>query len=123
MQCTILKLIVLVLTSTFLFAAYADIAFSGSSVNSLVISNQRSEDEKAYYLTVNIEGIDSSEVKFQVKGQRLYMSAQQGGVVSGNAVAGAQLINYSYSFADNADMQKLSRANLKNKVVITIPKY
>ena len=74
-------MIVLVLTSTFLFEIYADIAFSGSSVNSLVISNQRSEDDKAYYLTVNIEGIDSSKVKFRVKGQRLYMSAQQGGVV------------------------------------------
>ena len=99
MKCTILKLIVLVLTSTFLFAAYADIAFSGSSVHSLVISNQRSEDHKAYYLTVNIEGIDSAEVKINTRGQKLYVSAQQGGVVSGNAVAGAQLINYSYSFA------------------------
>lgn len=117
-----IKLLVLVFTSTFLFQVYGDFAFSGSSENSLVISNQRYEDTDAYYLMIYIEGIKSSDLKTNVRGKTLFVSAQKGGVVSNNAIAGAQLVNYAFDFEADADMNKLKRSNQKNKVVITIPK-
>ncbi len=119
---TVFQILVLVVTSTFLLPASGDFAFSGSSASSLVISNQRSEDSRAYYLTIHIEGIKSTELKVLNKGKTLYVSAQKGGVVSANAIAGAQIVNYQFDFNENADMKKLSRSNKQNKVMISIPK-
>ena len=116
------RIIVLVLTSTFLFVTYADIAFSGSSVNSLSISTERSESDKAYYLKIYVDGIESSQIKAKVINNELQITAQNGGMVSGNAIAGGQFVNYSYRFPNDADLQHLKRVNSDKLVVFTIPK-
>ncbi|WP_299873900.1 Hsp20/alpha crystallin family protein [uncultured Cocleimonas sp.] len=116
------KLIVLVLTSTILFVTYADIAFSGSSVNSLSISSERTESDKAYYLKIHIDGIESSQLKVKMIETELQITAQNGGMISGNAIAGGQFVNYSYRFPNDADLQHLKRVNSDKLVVFTIPK-
>ena len=117
------KLIVLVLTSTYLFTSYADIAFSGSSVESLSISTERSESDNAYYLKIYVDGIESSQIKAKVINKELRITAQNGGMVSGNSIAGGQLVNYSYNFPNNADLQNLTRVNSNKLVIFKIPKF
>ncbi len=122
MRKTFQKLVVLVLTSTFLFATHADIVFSGSSVNSLSISTERSKSNKGYYLKIYIDGMEPSKVKIKVVRHELFITAQNGGSVSGNAFAGGQFVNYSYSFANDADLQNLTRVNSNKLITLTIPK-
>ena len=43
-------------------------------------------------------------------------------MISGNTIAGGQLVNYSYIFSNNADLKNLTRVNSNKLVVFEIPK-
>jgi len=102
--------------------SYADIAYSGSSTNSIEISTEESENSLAYTLIIHIKGVNSTNVKlFPDNYGELIMLAQSGNI-SGGTIAGGQSIRYSFSFGKDADINKMKRFNAKNKIIVTIPK-
>ena len=103
-------------------ASLADISISSSSSNSISISTEEAETNKAYVLDINIKGIAPSSVSLKVNGQKLILKASQGSTGK-NSMAGGQSISYSFSFAEDADMSKISRLNSKDKIRITILKH
>lgn len=103
-------------------ATLADISISSSSSNSISISTEESETNKAYNLEINIEGIAPSSVSLKVDRQTLHLEASQGNIGK-NSMAGGQLLSFSFSFPEDANMSKISRLNSKNKITITILKY
>lgn len=115
-------LVVYVLIALVLPTAIAGIAFSGESMNSLSISSSRSENSYHYLLEIHIEGIATSKVTFETDYQTLYLSARSGGVISGGAVAGAQIISLVFNFPANANLKSYFRVNKQNKIIISVPK-
>lgn len=116
------KLTVLALASTFLFSTNADFAFSGSSSNTLSISTQKSENNKFYILEIFIDGMKPSNVKVNIRNHKMFIVAQNGGVISNNAISGGQFVNYSYPFPRNADLKNLIRIDTNKLITITISK-
>ena len=100
----------------------ATVAYSGESINSLSISSNRSENSYQYLIEIDIQGIDTSKVDFEVEYQTLYLLAHQGSVVSDSAISGAQVIRLAYDFPTNAVIKKYFRINHPNKIIISIPK-
>lgn len=114
--------LVFVLSFFMMTTAQENIAISGIASNSIALSTERSEGDKAYFLEINIEGIGSKWVDLETHGQKLILTAKQGNN-TGSAIAGGQYIRYSFSYAYDADLQNFSRLNTKNKIAVTIPKY
>jgi len=121
-----LKILILVFASIFatgvLHTAKAGIAFSGDSVDSLSISSIRSENNYQYLIEIYIEGIETSKVTFEIDYQTLYLSAKRGGVISEEAIAGAQVISLVFNFPANANLKNYFRVNKGNKILISVPK-
>ena len=117
---------VLILTSVLTVmvssSALGTIAFSGESINSLSISSNRSENSYQYLIEIDIQGIDTSKVTFEVEYQTLYLLAHQGSVVSEASISGAQVMRLAYDFPTNAVIKKYFRINHPNKIIISIPK-
>jgi len=100
----------------------AGIAFSNESVNSLSISSVRSENHAYHVLEISIDGISASEIHFKTSLQTLYLSARKGGQSSKDIITGAQVVNLAFNFPANADLKSFDRKNLKNKIIINVPK-
>lgn len=112
----------LILIASYAFVpAVADIAIAGASSKSVVISSEEFENEKEYYLEINIVGVDPRSISLEPHGQMLVLEVRQGNIKK-NIRAGSQEIFYTYSFNDDADMQKMSKLHSGNKIRISIPK-
>ncbi len=112
----------ILLTSLLVPSVFAAIAFSGDSVNSLSVSSNRSENSYQYLIEIDIKGIDTSKVTFEIEYQTLYLLAYQGSIVSEVAISGAQVMRLAYDFPTNADLKNYFRINHPNKIIISIPK-
>ena len=115
-------IIALVFATPFNSSLLAKVAYSSGSINSLSISSNRSENSYQYLIEIDIQGIDTSKVDFEVEYQTLYLLAHQGSVVSDSAISGAQVIRLAYDFPTNAVIKKYFRINHPNKIIISIPK-
>lgn len=105
----------------FMSVTTADIAMSGYSSHSIMVSSDKRENANEYILEITIEGIDPRAVTLESDGQMLILEVKQGNIKS-NTASASQNITYTYSFADNANLHKLSKLIKGNKIEITIPK-
>ena len=95
---------------------------STKKFNSLSINSNRSENNYQYLIEIDIRGIETSKVTFEVEYQTLYLLAHQGSVVSEASISGAQVMRLAYDFPTNAVIKKYFRINHPNKIIISIPK-
>ncbi len=100
----------------------ADIAIAGASSQSVIISSKEYESDKEYFLEINMEGVDPRQVTLELHGQMLVLEVRQG-KINRNTRAGSQEVFYTYTFSDDANMHKMMKLHLGNKIKVAIPKF
>lgn len=115
-------ILVVIISSSLIQTMRTDTVTAGSHSNSISLSTKRFETDSAYILEITIKGVDSKNTNIERSGQKLTLLVKQGSIKQGAAIAGAQIVNYSFRFNKDADMKRLSRKNLKNKIIISAPK-
>jgi len=95
---------------------------SANTSNSLSISSNRSENSYQYFIEIDVNGIDTSKVAFEIEYQTLFLFAHHGSVISEASFSSAQVMRLAYDFPTDADIKNYFRMNQPNKIIISIPK-
>jgi len=115
------SLLIIVSCCFSVFVTVADFSFSNFTNSSIAFSSEQSESDSTYILELSIKGVDTNKVLLESTGQQLVVLITNGNTVNG-AIAGGQVIRYTYSFASDAKLKQRVRKNFKDGIKITIPK-